>query len=45
MWVAVAVTVGAVALWHGSVAAVVTTVLVCVLGLLVVAGTVVARRA
>lgn len=45
VWVAVAVTVGAVALWHGSVAAVVTTVLVCVLGLLVVAGTVVARRA
>lgn len=45
VWVAVAVTVGAVALWHGSVAAVVTTVLVCVLGLLVVAGAVVARRA
>lgn len=45
VWVAVAVTVGAVALWHGSVAAVVATVLVCVLGLLVVAGTVVARRA
>lgn len=45
VWVAVAVTVGAVALWHGSVAAVVATVLVCVLGLLLVAGTVVARRA
>lgn len=45
VWVAVAVTVGAVALWHGSVAAVVGTVLVCVLGLLLVAGTVVARRA
>ncbi|WP_286966227.1 MULTISPECIES: oligosaccharide flippase family protein [Arsenicicoccus] len=45
VWVAVAITVGAVALWHGSVAAVVGTVLVCVLGLLLVAGTVVARRA
>lgn len=45
VWVAVAVTIGAVALWHGGVAAVVTTVLACVLGLLVVAGAVVARRA
>ncbi|WP_288798958.1 oligosaccharide flippase family protein [Arsenicicoccus cauae] len=45
VWVAVAVTIAAVALWHGGVAAVVTTVLACVLGLLVVAGAVVARRA